>query len=104
MKLTIIPVDGSVYKDGVSYGGLDLSSVPENVHALQGDTNAGWIEFKNESDFRKPANESIDMLPDWAEDALVKFDEANLAQETAEALTLAELQKQRIPVTTAGEV
>ena len=39
MKLTIIPVDGSVGVDGKFYENLDLSScnIPENVHALQWD-------------------------------------------------------------------
>lgn len=83
MKLTIIPSDGAVYKDGVSYSGLDLSGIPENVHALQWNGDSGWIEFNNESEFRKPANEKIDALPDWANDALVKWDEAKASSEAA---------------------
>lgn len=76
MKLTIIRADGAVYKDGVVFIGLDLSGVPQNVHALQWDTDAGWIEFVNESEFRKPPNESITELPSWANDALTAWQAA----------------------------
>lgn len=83
MKLTIIPADGAVYKDGYSYSGLDLSGIPDNIHALQWDNGSGWIEFKNESEFRKPANEIIDSLPEWANAALAKWDEVKAAEEAA---------------------
>lgn len=81
MKLTIIPADGAVYKDGYSFSGLLLEGIPANVHALQWDTDSGWIEFVNESEFRKPPNEQIEALPDWANSALVKWEEANTAQQ-----------------------
>lgn len=92
MKLTIIPSDGAVYKDGYSYSGLDLSSVPESVHALQWGNGNGWIEFKNESEFRKPANEIIDSLPEWASAALAKWDEAKAAEEAAVQAAISKAQ------------
>lgn len=76
MKLTIIREDGCVYKDGIPFHGLDLSSAPHNVHALQWDTSSGWIEFVNESEFRKPPNERIEKLPSWAGEALSKWQAA----------------------------
>lgn len=76
MKLTIIPSDGAVYKDGYSYSGLSLTGVPKNVHALQWDGEAGWIEFVSESEFRKPANQIIDALPDWASASVVAWQAA----------------------------
>jgi len=88
MKLTIIRADGAVYKDGVSYSRLDLSSVPSNVHALQFNTvfNAGWIEFVQENEFvSKPANETIISLPEWATAAMTKWDEAKATAEAAAA-------------------
>lgn len=83
MKLTIIPSDGAIYKDGISYSELDLSDAPSNVHALQWSGDAGFIEFKTESEFRKPANENIDQLPEWAIAAIGKWDEAKAAEEAA---------------------
>jgi hypothetical protein len=85
MKLTIIREDGAVYKNGVSYFGLDLSSVPSNVHALQfNDTvNAGWIEFTQDDFGKKEANESITSLPSWAITAMTKWDEAKVIEEAA---------------------
>ena len=80
MKLTIIPSDGAIYKDGVVYSGLDLSNVPSNVHALQ------WYETEGEIEFRgkpKPQNEIIFELPVWANDCLNKWNEAKAAEEAA---------------------
>ena len=85
MKLTIIPVDGAVYKDGVSYSDLDLSVVPVDVHALQFNdvSNKGWIEFTENDEDAKASNEVITSLPDWAVTAATKWDEAKVAQEAA---------------------
>ena len=62
-RLTIIPVDKAVYKQGVPHDELDLSScgVPENVHALHWDGSVGSIEFIDDAE-----NEEITSLPDWA--------------------------------------
>jgi hypothetical protein len=89
MKLTIIPVDNAVYKDGVSYSNLDLSSVPSDVHALQfnNTSNTGWIEFISTT-----PNEEITELPTWAITAMTKWDEAKAkaeAEAKAEAARLA---------------
>ena len=84
MKLTIIPSDGAVYKDGISFNGLDISSAPADVHALQFNTtsNAGWIEFVDNNNGTKPQNEPITSLPDWANICLTKWDEAKAVKET----------------------
>lgn len=79
MKLTILLDDSAVYKDGVAYAGLSLSGVPDNVHAIQWDGAAGWIEFKTESQFRRPPNENITELPTWANDAIVAWEAADYA-------------------------
>ena len=74
MKLTIIPVDGSVGEDEVFYNNLDLSScaIPVNVHALQWDGVSGWIEFNEPI-----SNEEITVLPSWANCSMTKWTEAN---------------------------
>jgi hypothetical protein len=74
MKLTIIPADGSVGEDGKFYLELDLSScvIPANVHALQWDGVAGWIEFN-----QPIPNEPITELPAWANCCMTKWTEAN---------------------------
>jgi hypothetical protein len=90
MKLTIIPVDGAVYKDGYSYSGLDLATAPSNVHALQWKDTKGWIEFKDNDDGTKPQNEVITELPSWANACVTKWDEAETARLAAvEAAKLA---------------
>jgi len=92
MKITIIPVDGAVYKDGVSYSDLDLSSAPAEVHALQFNdtTNKGWIEFIDDDFGIKAPNEVITELPSWAVTASAKWEQAKAAEEAAiEAARLA---------------
>jgi hypothetical protein len=74
MKLTIIPADGSVGEDGKFYNNLNLSScvIPANVHALQWNDVAGWIEFNEPI-----PNEEITALPSWATCCMTKWTEAN---------------------------
>jgi hypothetical protein len=73
MLLTIIPVDGSVKKDGVGYLGLDLSScgIPSNVRVLQWQETVGWLEFWDQD------NEDITTLPSWTTCCLTVWDVAN---------------------------
>jgi len=90
MKLTIIPVDGAVYKDGYSYSGLNLAAAPSNVHALQWKDTKGWIEFTDNDDGTKPQNEAITELPSWANACVTKWDEAETVRLAAvEAARLA---------------
>jgi hypothetical protein len=100
MKLTIIPSDNAVYKNGICYVGLDLSATPINIHALQFNdvSNIGWIEFKDNDDGSKPYNEPITFLPDWAITACTKWDEAKVAEEAAIAASVKAAADQ--PVTT----
>jgi hypothetical protein len=74
MKLTIIPVDGSVGEDGKFYLNLDLSScnIPADVHALQWQDTAGSIEFNTPVE-----NQPITELPAWASCCMTKWTEAN---------------------------
>ncbi len=75
MKLTIIPIDGTVNENGLAYVGLDLSScnIPADVHALQWQDTSGWIEYNSPL----VANEPITELPAWANCCMAKWDEAN---------------------------
>jgi len=87
MRLTIVPDDGAVYKDGFSYSGLVLDFVPDDVHALQWYGEFGEIEFKsafNGTAIVKPANSVITSLPEWANQAVAKWQEAEDARIAAE--------------------
>lgn len=79
MRLTIVPVDGTVIVDGVvKYQPLDLSScgVPSEVHALQWYGTRGWIEFNDDADpfTPKAPNEDLSTLPAWAEACVAVWD------------------------------
>lgn len=97
MKLTIIPADKAVYKDGLCYSELSLSGIPSDVHALQWNNTKGLIEFCEDSDGNKPANEPIIELPDWADAALAVWEAAKIAEEAAIAAAK-ELAAQNQPV------
>jgi hypothetical protein len=73
VRLTIIPSDGAVYKDEISYLNLTWGGTPLNVHALQWFSNEGWIEFKNNT-----PNQTITELPVWAENALAAWTAENI--------------------------
>jgi len=75
MKLTIIPVDGSVGENDKFYDELDLSScnIPGDVHALQWQDTAGWIEYNSPLVENQPITE----LPAWANCCMTKWDAAN---------------------------
>jgi hypothetical protein len=88
-RLTILPVDGAVYRDAGNYLDLDLSGcgIPADVHALQWDGSAGSIEF---TDARE--NEELTSLPDWANACVAKWDEA-AARIAAEEAAAAEAEQ-----------
>lgn len=75
MRLTIIPADGSVGENDVFYFPLDLSScaIPADVHALQWQDTAGWIEYNSPLVENQPITE----LPAWANCCMTKWTEAN---------------------------
>lgn len=77
MRLTIILDDKIVYKNQKAYDGLNLSTVPSNLHALQWYDDYGVLEWKD-----KP-NETITEFPDWASDALVAWEAAEAAENIA---------------------
>lgn len=86
MRLTIVPVDGAVYVDGVSYSDLDLSFVPADVHALQWYDTYGELEFKRsfvDGQLIHPANQMLTELPAWADTAKSAWDTAKAAEEAA---------------------
>lgn len=72
MKLVIIPTDGAVYEDSLCYTKLVWEGTPPNVHALQWQDVAGWIEYKDLS-----PNEEITILPEWAYNAMAAWAVAN---------------------------
>lgn len=99
MKLTITISDSTVYKDGAVIEGLVFEGVPDGVHALQWDGASGWIEFVNESEFKKPPNQSISELPTWALDAVQKWETQTALIEAQRAAEAAVNPPGTIPVT-----
>ena len=61
MRVSIIPEDGAVVKDGVGHLGLDLSFIDLSVHAVQWYGEDGEIERQDDRG-RIIANEPITSL------------------------------------------
>lgn len=90
MRLTIIPVDGTIGVDNYFYSNLDLTScnIPSNIHALQWYETEGEVEFINNPDRTKPQNEIITILPDWANACINLWNDIKNAEEAAKLATL----------------
>lgn len=71
MKLSIIPIDGTVCENGICFTHLSWTGTPVNIHALQWDTDSGWLEFNDGS-----PNELITELPVWTANAKSAWDTA----------------------------
>lgn len=72
--VSIAPSDGTVVFNSVGYSGLIWAGTPANVHALQWNTTPGtvsWIEYTD------GPNQTIVVLPVWAENAIDAWDVAN---------------------------
>jgi hypothetical protein len=86
MRLTIIPTDGAIYFDGVTYINLDLSAcgIPNNIHAFQWYDTYGEIEYKRtiiDGQATHPANEIVTELPDWGSAAITTWENAKADEE-----------------------
>ena len=59
-RISIIPADGIVAVNGMSVSGLDLSFLPEEIHAIQWYGERGEVEFRADLYGYKKMNEKID--------------------------------------------
>lgn len=105
MRVSIIKKDGFVSVDGVGFGGLDLSFLPDTVHAIQWYGDFGEVEMyephpykimmapsKNISSF----DEYKPCLDAWAA-AKVRYEEAQAAKIAAHNAELARMAAQQTP-------
>jgi len=97
MRVTIIPIDGSVSVDGVGFGGLDLTFMDPSVHAVQWYETHGEVEVKNPVTQRMVGNEAITSI-DAFQPAIDAWQAAKTAEEAA-AAEAAEALANQIPVT-----
>ena len=82
MRVTIIPIDGSVSVDGKGFGGLNLSFMDASVHAVQWYETHGELEVKNPVTGRMVANEVITSI-DAFQPAIDVWQAAKTAEEAA---------------------
>lgn len=101
MRLTIIPIDGSVSVDGVWFGGIDLSFMDASVHAVQWYDTYGEIEVKDPVTGRMVANEAITSM-DAFQPAIALWQEAKTAHEQEMAALIARATSNQ-PITTGTQ-
>ena len=82
MRVTIIPVDGFVSVDGLTFNEIDLSFIPSNQHAIHWYNNVGEVEIKDDNgrivenqkietfDFYQPAIDSWNIKKQEYEESL----------------------------------
>lgn len=61
-RITIIPEDGTVAVNGINMSGLDLSFLPDEIHAIQWVGDSGEVEFRPDAFGHKKPNEKIGSL------------------------------------------
>lgn len=101
MRVTIIPVDGSVSVDGVGFGRLDLSFIDPSVHAVQWYDTHGEVEIKDPVTGRMVANEVITSI-DAYQPAIDGWQTAKAAQDEAIAAEAAQTANNQ-PTTTGSQ-
>ena len=62
MRVTIIPIDTFCAVDGIGFAGIDMTSVPKDVHAVQWFGTWGEQEILDLKTGRIDRNEKIDNL------------------------------------------
>lgn len=62
IRVTIIPIDTFCAVDGIGFGGVDMTSVPTDVHAVQWFGTWGEEEILDLKTGRIDRNENIDNL------------------------------------------
>lgn len=80
MNTSIIPSDATIVVGTFGVEGIDVSSVPSNVHALQWDGTKGSIEYNDGTN-----NSDITDLPSWAVDCITQHTTIKNEAEAAEA-------------------
>jgi hypothetical protein len=103
MRVTIVRKDGFISVDDVGFSGLDLSFLPENIHAVQ------WYDTVGEVEMYEPHPYKVVMAPSQQIDTLAEYqqcldlwnatkvahDAAVAEAEAAYAAELARLQAQQ---------
>jgi hypothetical protein len=94
MRVTILPDDNSVSVDGEGYGGLDLSFMDADVHAVQWYDTHGEVERKDPVTKKMTGNEEITSL-DQFQQAITAWqaEKDKVAAEVAAAAAAAEAAK-----------
>jgi len=81
MRISVVREDGAITIDGKGFGNLDLSFLPESIHAIQWYGTHGEIEWYDVSTNLPVQNEQITSLP-YENQLLAAWQEA-LAEEQA---------------------
>jgi hypothetical protein len=91
MRITVIPQDKTVVIDGESYGGINLSNLDSNIHAIQWYDTDGEVEIKDARG-RMVENREITSFDEFAS-VILLWEEAKLkAMQDAQAVADAQAE------------
>jgi hypothetical protein len=90
-RVTIIPVDGFCSVEGNGYIGIDMVSVPEDVHAIQWYGTHGEVEIKDSVTGKLVRNEFITDLSAY-QSVLASYWATRTAVEASQAAAIADDQ------------
>jgi len=90
-RMTIIPVDGFCSVEGNGYIGIDMASVPADVHAIQWYGNHGEVEIKDTLTGKLVRNEFITDLSAYQQ-VLLSYWAARTTAEESQAVAIADDQ------------
>jgi hypothetical protein len=77
MRLTIIVEDNTVYVDGESFSGFDMTNIPSEIRAFQWFGSFGELEYHRIFEngvISHPQNQTVTELPDWALEVKEQWD------------------------------
>ncbi len=81
MKVTIIPADKVVVKNGFALDNIPMDGIPSDIHAIQFDGNEGWIEYINKPQQRITNLTQFQRVIDRFDQEKMMIDEINRINE-----------------------
>jgi hypothetical protein len=63
MRVSIVCQDGLVVVDGIAFSGLDLSFMPNNIHAVQWYHTEGEVEYRDAQGRATHTQTITDLIP-----------------------------------------
>lgn len=95
MRLTIVPIDNTVYLDNF-VANIDCSSIEPSIHAIQWNGTTGEIEYKDVVTGKKTKNEEIEDINPYTSFITLAQEQEQQAIATAAAALAEQTEFERL--------